>query len=166
VRAVVGLLLSGPHGVEAMSPDIKGLVQTSTNMGLVETRAGEVEVNFLSRSSIDSSKYALAARIGAIAALCGFEARDSNGYPGWKPEPGSGVVKLIQQVHADVVGKPMEVKAIHAGLECGLIRENYGSVEMASIGPTMLDVHTPDENVSIGSVGRFYKLLVAILGRV
>jgi dipeptidase D len=165
-RAVVGLLLAGPHGVEAMSPDIKGLVQTSTNMGLVETRAGEVEVNFLSRSSIDSSKYALAARIGAIAALCGFEARDSNGYPGWKPEPGSGVVKLIQQVHADVVGKPMEVKAIHAGLECGLIRENYGSVEMASIGPTMLDVHTPDENVSIGSVGRFYKLLVAILERV
>jgi dipeptidase D len=165
-RAVVGLLLAGPHGVEAMSPDIKGLVQTSTNMGLVETRAGEVEVNFLTRSSIDSSKYALAARIGAIAALCGFEARDSNGYPGWKPEPGSGVVKLIQQVHADVVGKPMEVKAIHAGLECGLIRENYGHMEMASIGPTMLDVHTPDENVSIGSVGRFYKLLAAILERV
>lgn len=165
-RAVVGLLLAGPHGVEAMSPDIKGLVQTSTNMGLVETRAGEVEVNFLTRSSIDASKYALAARIGAIAAVCGFEARDSNGYPGWKPEPGSGVVKLIQQVHAEVFGKPMEVKAIHAGLECGLIRENYGDVEMASIGPNMWDVHTPDEHVSIPSVANFWKLLRAILEKV
>jgi dipeptidase D len=165
-RAVVGLLLAGPHGVEAMSPDIKGLVQTSTNMGLVETRAGEVEVNFLSRSSIDASKYALAARIGAIAALCGFEARDSNGYPGWKPEPGSGVVKLVQQVHAEVFGKAMEVKAIHAGLECGLIRENYGNVEMASIGPSMWDVHTPDEHVSIPSVASFWKLLKAILEKV
>jgi len=165
-RAVVGLLLAGPHGVEAMSPDIKGLVQTSTNMGLVETRAGEVEVNFLSRSSIDASKYALAARIGAIAAICGFEARDSNGYPGWKPEPGSGVVKMIQQVHTGLFGKAMEVKAIHAGLECGLIRENYPTVEMASIGPNMWDVHTPDEHVSIPSVANFWKLLRAILEKV
>jgi dipeptidase D len=165
-RAVVGLLLAGPHGVEAMSPDIKGLVQTSTNMGLVETRAGEVEVNFLSRSSIDASKYALAARIGAIAALCGFEARDSNGYPGWKPEPGSGVVKLIQQVHTELFGKSMEVKAIHAGLECGLMRENYGTVEMASIGPNMWDVHTPDEHVSVPSVANYWKLLRAILEKV
>jgi dipeptidase D len=165
-RAVVGLLLAGPHGVEAMSPDIKGLVQTSTNMGLVETRAGEVEINFLSRSSIDASKYALAARIGAIAAICGFEARDSNGYPGWKPEPGSGVVKLIQQVHTELFGKAMEVKAIHAGLECGLIRENYEAVEMASIGPNMWDVHTPDEHVSVPSVANFWKLLRAILEKV
>lgn len=165
-RAVVGLLLAGPHGVEAMSPDIKGLVQTSTNMGLVETRAGEVEVNFLSRSSIDASKYALAARIGAIAALCGFEARDSNGYPGWKPEPGSGVVKLIQQVHTELFGKAMEVKAIHAGLECGLMRENYGTVEMASIGPNMWDVHTPDEHISVPSVATFWKLLRGILEKV
>jgi dipeptidase D len=165
-RSVVGLLLAGPHGVEAMSPDIKGLVQTSTNMGLVETRAGEVEVNFLSRSSIDASKYALAARIGAIAAICGFEARDSNGYPGWKPEPGSGVVKLVQQVHAEMFGKAMEVKAIHAGLECGLIRENYPTVEMASIGPNMWDVHTPDEHVSIPSVASFWKLLRGILEKV
>jgi dipeptidase D len=165
-RAVIGLLLAGPHGVEAMSPDIQGLVQTSTNMGLVETRAGEVEVNFLSRSSIDASKYALAARIGAIAAICGFEARDSNGYPGWKPEPGSGVVKLIQEVHTKLVGKAMEVKAIHAGLECGLIRENYPTVEMASIGPSMWDVHTPDEHVSVPSVANFWKLLRAIVEKV
>jgi len=164
-RAVVGLLLAGPHGVEAMSPDIAGLVQTSTNMGLAETRDGLVEVNFLSRSSIDASKHALAARIAATAAVAGFEATHSGGYPGWKPEPGSKVVKLVDEVHRELTGKPMAIKAIHAGLECGLIGEKYPGLEMASIGPSMWDVHTPDEQVSIPSVKNFWTLLTAVLAR-
>lgn len=164
-RAVVGLLLSGPHGVEAMSPDIAGLVQTSTNMGLVETKDGAVEVNFLTRSSIDASKHALAARIAAAAGVAGFEATHSGGYPGWKPEPGSKVVKLVDEVHRELTGKPMAIKAIHAGLECGLIGEKYPGMEMASIGPSMWDVHTPDEHVSIPSVANFWKLLTAVLAR-
>jgi len=164
-RAVLGLLLAGPHGVEAMSPDIAGLVQTSTNMGLVETRDGAVEVNFLTRSSIDASKHALAARIAALAAVAGFEATHSGGYPGWKPEPGSQVVKLVDGVHQERFGKPMAIKAIHAGLECGLIGEKYPRMEMASIGPSMWDVHTPDEHVSIPSVKNFWTLLSAVLAR-
>jgi dipeptidase D len=164
-RAVIGLLLAGPHGVEAMSPDIAGLVQTSTNMGLVETRDGVVEVNFLSRSSIDASKQALSARIAATAAVAGFEATHSGGYPGWKPEPGSKVVKLVDEVHRELTGKPMAIKAIHAGLECGLIGEKYPGMEMASIGPSMWDVHTPDEQVSIPSVKNFWTLLTAVLAR-
>jgi dipeptidase D len=163
--ALVGLLLAGPHGVEAMSPDIAGLVQTSTNMGLCEPKDGAVEVNFLTRSSIDASKRALAARIAAVAALCGFETRDSGGYPGWKPEPGASVVKLIDGVHQELFGKPMIIKAIHAGLECGLIGEKYPAMEMASIGPSMWDVHTPDEHVSIPSVASFWRLLTAVLAR-
>jgi dipeptidase D len=163
--ALVGLLLAGPHGVEAMSPDIAGLVQTSTNMGLCEQRDGAVEVNFLTRSSIDASKRALAARIAAVAAVCGFETRDSGGYPGWKPEPGASVVKLIDGVHQELFGKPMAIKAIHAGLECGLIGEKYPGLEMASIGPSMWDVHTPDEHVSIPSVANFWTLLTAVLAR-
>jgi len=164
-RAVIGLLLAGPHGVEAMSPDIAGLVQTSTNMGLVETRDGAVEVNFLTRSSIDASKHALAARVAAVAGVAGFEATHSGGYPGWKPEPGAKVVKLVDQVHRDLTGKPMAIKAIHAGLECGLIGEKYPGLEMASIGPSMWDVHTPDEHVSIPSVKNFWTLLTAVLAR-
>jgi dipeptidase D len=164
-RALVGLLLAGPHGVEAMSPAIAGLVQTSTNMGLVELKDGAVEVNFLTRSSIDASKRALAARIATIATVLGFEASHSGGYPGWKPEPGSGVVKLIDGVHRELFGKPMAVKAIHAGLECGLIGEKYPAMEMASIGPSMWDVHTPDEHVSIPSVKSFWTLLTAILAK-
>jgi dipeptidase D len=163
--AVIGLLLAGPHGVEAMSPDIAGLVQTSTNLGVAATGDRSVEVTFLTRSSIDASKAALAARIAAVAALAGFECRSSSGYPGWKPEPGSAIVKLVDGVHRELFGKPMVVKAIHAGLECGILRGKYPQLEAASIGPSMWDVHTPDEHVSIGSVQRFWRLLTAILER-
>ena len=165
-RAVVGLLLAGPHGVEAMSPDIEGLVQTSTNLGLVQTRDDSVLVTFLTRSAIDASRQALAARIAAACALAGFEAREEGSYPGWKPQPGSALVGLVNRVHADVFGKPMVVKAIHAGLECGLIGEKYPGVEMASIGPDIKDAHTPDEHARIPSVATFFELLVAVLERV
>jgi len=164
--AVIALLLGAPHGVEAMSPDIKGLVQTSTNMGVVDTRDGLVEVNFLTRSSIDSSKYALAERIGAVCTATGFEAKLEGAYPGWKPEPGSSLVKLVNDVNQKLFEKPLEILAIHAGLECGLIGEKYPAMEMASIGPDMWDVHTPDEHVSIPSVANFWKLLTAVLERI
>jgi dipeptidase D len=163
--AVVGLLLAGPHGVEAMSPDIAGLVQTSTNMGMAETTDDAFEVCFLTRSSIDASKHALAARVTATAVLAGFEVTHSGGYPGWKPEPKAKVVALIDSVHRELFGKAMGVKAIHAGLECGLIGEKYPTMEMASIGPSMWDVHTPDEHVSISSVGRFWTFLTAVLAK-
>ena len=164
-RAIVGFLLACPHGVEAMSPDIAGLVQTSTNLGLAETRDDAFEVSFLSRSSLDVSKRALAARVAATAKLAGFEVQHSGAYPGWKPEPDAKVVSIIDGVHRELFSKPMIVKAIHAGLECGLIGEKYPGMEMASIGPSMWDVHTPDEHVSIASVGRFWTFLTAILAR-
>ena len=161
--SVVGLLIAGPHGVEAMSPAIPGLPQTSTNMGVVSTQDGKVEVNFLSRSSIDASKYALADRIGALCALAGFGAELSGGYPGWKPEPDASLVKLVSDANETVFGKPLTIMAIHAGLECGIIGEKYPGMEMVSVGPSMWDVHTPDEHVSVPSVANFWKLLVAVL---
>jgi dipeptidase D len=164
-RAVVGLLVGGPHGVEAMSPDIPGLVQTSTNLGMVATRDGAVEASFLTRSALESSKRALAARIAEVCALAGFEARHGGAYPGWKPEPNASIVRQVDEVHRELFGAPMVVKAIHAGLECGLIGEKHPGLEMASIGPTMKDVHTPDEHVSIPSVARFYRHLGAVLER-
>lgn len=164
-RALVGLLLAGPHGVEAMSPDIPGLVQTSTNMGVLEMEEGRVSVNFMTRSSIDPSRRALTARIHVVCTLCGFDAEDSGAYPGWKPHPDAAVVRLVDDVHREVYGKPMVIKAIHAGLECGLIAEKYPTMEMASFGPAMGDVHTPDEYLSIPSVANFWRLLVAVLAR-
>jgi dipeptidase D len=163
LASAIGLLLTGPHGVEAMSPDIPGLVQTSTNLGVVATRDGALEVNFLTRSSIDASKAALAERIGVLCALAGFEEERTGGYPGWKPEPNASLVKTVNEVNQALFGKPLEIMAIHAGLECGLIGEKYPGMEMVSFGPDMWDVHTPDEHVSIPSVANFWKLLVAVL---
>lgn len=162
-RAVVGLLLAGPHGVEAMSPDIAGLVQTSTNLGLVQTQDDAVLVTFLTRSAIDASRTALAARIAATCALAGFDARQEGGYPGWKPEPGSSLAKLVDRVHAEVFGKPMVVKAIHAGLECGLIGEKVPGIDMVSFGPQLEGVHSPDERVHVPSVDRFWRALRRVL---
>ena len=161
--ALIQLLLSLPHGVEAMSPDIPGLVQTSTNLGVIETREGEIEVNLLTRSSIDASKAALSERIAATCALAGFASHTTGGYPGWKPEPHASLVKTVNDTNQKVFGKPLEIMAIHAGLECGLIGEKYAGMEMVSFGPSMWDVHTPDEHVSVPSVANFWKLLVAVL---
>lgn len=165
LRALLGLLMALPHGVEAMSPDIKGLVQTSTNIGVADIKDGVLEVNLLTRSSIDASKFALTDRIAAICAMAGFESQLVGGYPGWKPEPEASLVKLVNGVHQEVFGKEMHIMAIHAGLECGIIGEKYPGMEMVSIGPDMWDVHTPDEHVSIPSVANFWKHLVAVLER-
>jgi dipeptidase D len=161
--ALIHLLLALPHGVEAMSPDIKGLVQTSTNMGVIETRTDEVEVNLLTRSSINASKSSLSERIAATCALGGFESHVMGGYPGWKPEPKASLVQIVQDANQKTFGKPLEIMAIHAGLECGLIGEKYTQMEMVSFGPSMWDVHTPDEHVSVPSTSNFWKLLVAVL---
>ncbi|MFT3913777.1 MAG: aminoacyl-histidine dipeptidase [Anaeromyxobacteraceae bacterium] len=165
-RAAVGLLLTGPNGVEAMSPDVPGLVQTSTNLGVLETRDGEVECTFLTRSAIDSSKRALANRIAAACRLAGFDPRESGGYPGWKPEPGAGIVKLVAGVNQELFGVAPKVSACHAGLECGIIGEKFPGMEMVSFGPDIRDAHTPREQVGIGSTARFWRLLTTVLERI
>ena len=161
--ALIHLLLALPHGVEAMSPAIQGLVQTSTNFGVIDTSEETVEVNLLTRSSINASKVALTDRIAATCALAGFECHTSGSYPGWKPEPEASLVRTISDANQALFGKPLEIIAIHAGLECGLIGEKYPGMEMVSFGPNMWDVHTPDEHVSVSSVGHFWQLLAAVL---
>ncbi|HEX9022314.1 MAG TPA: aminoacyl-histidine dipeptidase [Geobacteraceae bacterium] len=161
--AIVRFLFAAPHGVVAMSPDMEGLVQTSVNLGVVATKEDRFEAVFLSRSSIDSCKTSLAARIAALAGLAGMECAHSGGYPGWKPDPGTTLVKMVTALYGRMYAKPMKVEAMHAGLECGIIGEKYPGMEMVSIGPSMWDVHTPDEKVSISSSARFLDLLQAIV---
>ncbi|GDX81542.1 cytosol nonspecific dipeptidase [Deltaproteobacteria bacterium] len=163
-RALVDLLLALPHGVEARSPDIADLVQTSTNLGVLHTAEG-FEVNLLTRSAIEASKVALVERIEAACRLAGFATERVGDYPGWKPEPGAAVVGVIDRAWQELAGKPVEVIAIHAGLECGLIGEKYPGMEMASFGPDVWDAHTPEERVSIPSVAKFWTLLVNVLHR-
>lgn len=161
--AVVRFLFAAPHGVVAMSPDMERLVQTSVNLGVVSTGDGRFEAVFLSRSSIDSCKAALASRIGALAALAGMECAHSGGYPGWKPDPGTPLVRMVTALHERMYAKPMKVEAMHAGLECGIIGEKYPGMEMVSIGPDMWDVHTPEEKLSISSSARFLEFLIELI---
>ena len=101
----------------------------------------------------------------SVFRFAGFDVSHSADYPGWKPEPASEIVRTAEAVHQDVLGKKAALIAMHAGLECGVIGEKYPGMEMASIGPSMWDVHTPDEKVSIASVARFWDLLLAIIER-
>jgi len=165
-RAVVNFLFTMAHGVVAMSPDIADLVQTSTNLAMIATKGGLVEVCTSQRSSIASSKWDIANRISAFCEMAGFEAVRGDGYPGWKPDPKAALVQVVNDVHQKTFGKPMAIKAIHAGLECGLIGEKYPEMQMVSFGPSMWDVHTPEENISVSSVGNFWTLLVAVLENV
>ncbi len=162
---IAGILASQHHGVLAMSPDIPGLVQTSTNLAIVATRPNEVEIATSQRSSIESSKRAAARMVATLFRLAGFEVEQSGDYPGWKPEPTSDIVRTTEAVHQEVLGRKPELIAMHAGLECGVIGEKYPGMQMISFGPHIVDVHSPSERIKISSVAPFYKLLTGLLER-
>jgi dipeptidase D len=146
-----------------MSPDIPGLVQTSTNLATAATDQDAVEVGTSQRSSIESSKRAAARMVATVFGFAGFEVEHSGDYPGWKPEPGSDIVRTAQAVHQDVLGRKAELIAMHAGLECGVIGEKYPGMQMISFGPQIVDVHSPSERIKISSVGPFYRFLTGLL---
>ncbi len=160
---VAGLLATLHHGVLAMSPDIPGLVQTSTNLAVVSMKDGEIEMETSQRSPIESSKIAAARMVSTLLQLAGFEVRHTGGYPGWKPEPGSGIVRKAQAVHQQILGKTPELVAMHAGLECGVIGEKHPGMQMISFGPHIVDVHSPSEKLKISSVEPFWKFLRGLL---
>jgi dipeptidase D len=162
---IAGILIGQHHGVLAMSPDIPGLVQSSTNLAIVATRPGEVEVVTSQRSSIEASKRDAARMVSTAFRFAGFEVEQSVDYPGWKPVPTSDIVRTAQAVHQDLLGKKPELIAMHAGLECGVIGEKYPGMQMISFGPHIVDVHSPSERIKISSVGPFYSLLTGLLER-
>jgi dipeptidase D len=162
-KQTVALLASLHHGVLAMSPDVPGLVQTSTNLAIITTKGDLVEVVTSQRSAIESSKNAAADMVATVCGLAGFEAERGGTYPGWKPEPQSEIVQKLQEAHQKVFGKPAKLIAMHAGLECGVIGEKYPGMQMASFGPTIVDPHSPNERVQISSVENFWGYLKAVL---
>ncbi|MGA3027780.1 MAG: aminoacyl-histidine dipeptidase [Bryobacteraceae bacterium] len=165
-RVIAGVLASQHHGVLAMSPDIAGLVQTSTNLAMVSTRDGVVNVETNQRSAIASSKQEAARMVATIFRLAGFEVEHAVGYPGWKPEPASDIVRTARAVHQEVLGKDPGLVAMHAGLECGVIGEKYPGMQMISFGPQIEAPHSPSERLKISSVEPFWALLRGVLERV
>ena len=162
---LAGLLASQHHGVLAMSPDIAGLVQTSTNLAIVSTREDEVVIETSQRSPIESSKLAAGRMVSTIFGMTRFAVEHSGGYPGWKPEPASDLVRLCQTVHQEVLGTVPELVAMHAGLECGVIGEKYPGMQLISFGPHIVDVHSPSERLKISSVAPFWAFLTGLLER-
>jgi len=160
---IAGLLTSLPHGVLAMSPDIPGLVQTSTNLAVVSTANGEVTIETSQRSDVASAKQAAIGMVVTIFKMAGFEISHSGGYPGWKPEPQSDIVRIAQAVHEEILGVKPELIAMHAGLECGVIGEKHPGMQMISFGPHIVDVHSPSERLKISSVEPFWRFLKGLL---
>ncbi|MFB3813791.1 MAG: aminoacyl-histidine dipeptidase [Terriglobales bacterium] len=165
-KLVAGVLNCLPHGVIAMSPDVPGLVQTSTNIATVSTGKDAVEIGTSQRSSIESSKMAIVGAVCNIFRLAGFEIQHSGGYPGWKPEPNSELVQKLQAVHEQMFGKKAGLVAMHAGLECGVIGEKYPGMQMVSFGPQIENPHSPNERLKISSVEPFWRFLTTVLERI
>ncbi len=164
-RRLVLLLRGLPSGVIAMSRDIPGLVETSTNLGVVhaERGASSADIVCCSRSSVSEALDSVLEQIRAVSDLAGAVATRTGRYPGWKPNLDSPVLGVLKGAFERLFGRQPEVTAIHAGLECGLIGERIPGMDMVSFGPEIRGAHSPDERVEIGSVERFFRLLVAAL---
>ena len=163
---LIKALIVCPHGVQGMSRSMPGLVETSTNMASVKMiEPGVIKVETSQRSSVESEKRAIAQAVATTFSLAGAEVKQGSGYPGWKPNTSSPIMKVCADTYRDLYGKEPEILAIHAGLETGLFLTKYPYLDMVSIGPTMEGVHSPDERLYIPSVGTFYAYLKEVLSR-
>lgn len=160
---VLNLLHALPHGVDKMSYDIPDLVETSTNLATIAFKDGNIEIGMSSRSSIKSALQDLRDRINAIGTLAGAKVTEDKPYPGWKPNMDSKLLKLSKKVFKDMFKQEPKIEAIHAGLETGVIGEKFPGMDMISIGPTIKNPHSPEEQVHVSTVEKFYKYVLKIL---
>jgi dipeptidase D len=161
--ALIRFVLSLPHGVIAMHPEIAGLVETSTNLAIIRIEKKQAQIVSSSRSSVASALEAVRLTIKALAELAGARIVQAQGYPGWEPNLQSGLLKKLSEVFQKVFARDPLVKAVHAGLECGIIGEKFPGMDMISFGPTIEHPHSPEERVHVGSVENFWKFLTASL---
>ena len=154
------------NGVYAMSQDMEGLVETSSNLASIKQREGKLLVVTSQRSSILSSRKDMSQMVRSAFELGGAVTETGNGYPGWKPNPSSEILKVAVESYERLFGVEPKIKAIHAGLECGLFLEKYPSLDMVSFGPTLRGVHSPDERMLIPTVEKFWLHLLDVLAHV
>ncbi|MDG6220287.1 MAG: aminoacyl-histidine dipeptidase [Candidatus Thermoplasmatota archaeon] len=163
---VLSMLNALPHGVVRYSNDIEGLVETSSNLASAKVSGGEVQVHTSSRSSISSALEAVRDSIEAIGHMAGASVEREDSYPGWKPNLDSAILKLAKEAFVEMYGKEPGIKAIHAGLETGVLGERFPGMDMISIGPQIEHPHSPDERVHVESCKHFWDYVCDILGRV
>ncbi len=156
-------LYACPHGVMRMSDTMPGLVETSTNLASVKMTASNIVITTSQRSSIDSAKHDVAAMVNSVFTLAGATVKHGEGYPGWQPNPKSPIVALTASAYEKLFQQKPHVRAIHAGLECGLFLEKYPHWDMVSFGPTIRGAHSPSERLDIVATQRFWTLLTEVL---
>lgn len=154
------------NGVFRLSPDVKGLVEASNNIARVILDNGRIRVLCLTRSSVESTKMAVAHQLKSCFELAGMEVTFSGSYPGWQPNPDATITSVLVNIYKEKFGKAPKVIACHAGLECGIIGSHYPKMEMISFGPTIKGAHSPEERVSISSVKKFWDYLKDILKQI
>lgn len=163
-RRLIQALYATPHGVYAMSQDIPGLVETSTNLASVKMKPNQtIRIETSQRSSTASAKEDIAIMVRTVFEMAGASVSHGDGYPGWKPNPHSEILEIAAESYKRLFGVEAKVKAIHAGLECGLFLDKYPHLDMISFGPTLQGVHSPDERMLIPTVQKFWDHLVDIL---
>ncbi|MBN2600918.1 MAG: aminoacyl-histidine dipeptidase, partial [Candidatus Marinimicrobia bacterium] len=163
---LLNLIYALPHGVISMSYAIPDLVETSTSLAIIRPENDTVNILTSQRSSVETAKKNIADKVKATGLLAGGIVQQGGGYPGWNPNMDSKILEVMKTVHSDLYGKVPEVKAIHAGLECGIIGETVPGIDMISFGPTIKNPHSPDEMVEIKTVGKFWRLLEETLKRI
>lgn len=162
-KKLINGLYACPHGVIAMSQSIAGFVETSTNLASVRTNDDHFLITTSQRSSVESAKEDIADMVKACFNLTGAEIQQGNGYPGWAPNPKSAIREITVNAYKKLFNVSPDVKAIHAGLECGLIGDKYPGMDMISYGPTIKGAHSPDERLHIETVQKFWDLTLEIL---
>ena len=163
IYSIVGV----PNGVISMSFAVNGLVETSTNLASVKfVDEHTIVVTSSQRSSLESAKTYVMQMVESVFALAGADVAHTDGYPGWAPNPQSKLLEVTVEAYRDLFAVEPKVRAIHAGLECGLFLEKYPELEMVSFGPTLRGVHSPDERLEIATVPKFWELLCEVLKRI
>ncbi|MDR3669231.1 MAG: aminoacyl-histidine dipeptidase [Holophaga sp.] len=162
---LIAFLVAVPNGVQSMSRELEGLVESSLNLGVLEQPGPAIRLTVSIRSCVDSIRDDLVRRVETLAGLVGAQGARSGAYPAWRYQPESAIRDRCLAVYQKVAGHAPEIRAIHAGLECGLLKEKLPQTDMISFGPNLYGVHTHDEHLSIGSVARTWAFLVSVLAQ-
>ena len=162
-EGLIKSLYTALNGVYRMSPDIEGLVETSNNIARVIVKDGAIKIGCLTRSSSETNKWDLANSLRAAFELAGFDVEFSGTYPGWLPNVNSEILKIVADLYENLHGEKANVAACHAGLECGILGQNYPEMDMVSFGPNIKGAHSPDERAQISSTQKYWKFLLEIL---
>jgi dipeptidase D len=163
---IFNIIYSLPHGIYRMDSNIAGLVQSSNNVSKIIIKDGNINIQCLTRSSVDTEKTDLANKITAIFQMLGATTTYGGSYPGWAPKPDSTIVSLMCTIYKELYNADPKVAACHAGLECGILGTNYPNMQMISFGPTIHGAHSPDEKVQISSVQKFWQYLQETMKRI